>query len=81
MAMKWTNVTRYLVTTIMGMLLIASAVLLSVTTEHFDWVNVSLMIVFVAMGGYLIGAEGLISEVAKLMSNFNQLFSLLKPKK
>ncbi len=78
------NIVRHLVTTIMGAALIAAAVYVGIklmSTWPATVANITMLTMFVGAGAYLLGAEGLITELSKFISNINGIFGLLKGKK
>jgi len=83
--MRWENVFRYLVTTVMGAAVVGVAIFLVVQLARnqleLTILKITLVAILLGAGAYLIGAEGLIAELTKFLSNFNAVFNYLKPKK
>jgi len=83
--MRWENVFRHFVTTIIGAAVVGAAIYLVSMMAHSrcepTFFNIVLVSVLLGTGAYLVGAEGLIAELTKFLSNFNAAFNYLKPKK
>jgi|GEM_PF-4319466 len=77
----WENVLRHVSSTIMGMVLLSSAVGMAVLVLFMGWVvsvlNIVMIAVFLGAGAYMLGAEGLITELAKFISGVNAIFGAL----
>jgi len=83
--MRWENIFRHLVTTVIGAAVAGVAIYLVVAMAQFQkdptFLNIVLVAVLLGTGAYLMGAEGLIAELTKFLSNLNAFFNLFKPKR
>jgi len=85
MAKYWENAVQFISTTIMGVVIILTALSMTclMIAERMDvsgW-HITLVAILMGAGAYLLGAKGLLSELTSFFSTVNSIFSFLSSTK